>query len=221
MGLHRRRDRATRQRPPMDDGSAPALHREVHNDQRRLPSTATSRDEDAKKIVKAGNAATKSDMAVAVHRLASGDTVVTFRDSTSRPNVEETKWVQTAFEPTQKSTAASSVWSSTASPFVYPRTRTLQHRLPSNDSGIVWTTARSEAERLRNADPPHHRCRQRRRSQPNMPLRCQCHTTRINLRQSRTMKRSAHGSATPAMKSDIQPYFARFCNATARPLNTR
>ncbi|KAG6065602.1 hypothetical protein E4U32_007128 [Claviceps aff. humidiphila group G2b] len=27
------------------------------------------------------------------------DTVVTFRDSTSRPNAEETKWVQTAFGP--------------------------------------------------------------------------------------------------------------------------
>ncbi|KAG5988166.1 hypothetical protein E4U52_006840 [Claviceps spartinae] len=50
-------------------------------------------------IVKAVNAATKTDTAVAARRLASGDTVVTCRDSTSRPNADDTEWVQTAFGP--------------------------------------------------------------------------------------------------------------------------
>ncbi|KAG6083398.1 hypothetical protein E4U15_002005 [Claviceps sp. LM218 group G6] len=48
-------------------------------------------------IVEAVNAALKSEVAVAARRLQSGDTVITFRDSSSRPKTED--WVQTAFGP--------------------------------------------------------------------------------------------------------------------------
>ncbi|KAG6043278.1 hypothetical protein E4U39_004752 [Claviceps sp. Clav50 group G5] len=49
-------------------------------------------------IVKAVNSAIKADVAVAARRLPSGDTVVTFRES-SRPRADETEWVQTALGP--------------------------------------------------------------------------------------------------------------------------
>ncbi|KAG6087386.1 hypothetical protein E4U15_007928 [Claviceps sp. LM218 group G6] len=90
------RDRATR---------GPPVHREVHNDQRRLPSINSNvSGRRPKGNCQGGKRSHQirhrgSRTRVTVHRLASGDTVVTFRDSTSRPNADETKWVQIAFGP--------------------------------------------------------------------------------------------------------------------------
>ncbi|KAG5923188.1 hypothetical protein E4U61_004138 [Claviceps capensis] len=71
------------------------LHREVLIKGTSINSNVSGRSPG--EIIKAVNAATKTDTAVAARRLASGDTVVTFRDSTSRPSADDTEWVQTAF----------------------------------------------------------------------------------------------------------------------------
>ncbi|KAG6064745.1 hypothetical protein E4U32_008125 [Claviceps aff. humidiphila group G2b] len=74
--------------PPMAVPSR--LHREVLIKGTFINSNVSGRSPG--EIVKAVNAATKTDTAVAARRLASGDTVVTCRDSTSRPNADDTEW---------------------------------------------------------------------------------------------------------------------------------
>ncbi|KAG6083839.1 hypothetical protein E4U15_001834 [Claviceps sp. LM218 group G6] len=81
--------------PPMAVPSR--LHREVLIKGTSINSNVSGRSPG--EIVKAVNAAIKTDTAVAARRLPSGDTLVTFRDSTSRPNADDTEWVQTAFGP--------------------------------------------------------------------------------------------------------------------------
>ncbi|CCE34607.1 uncharacterized protein CPUR_08541 [Claviceps purpurea 20.1] len=88
-------------------------------------------------IVKAVNSALKSDVAVAARRLQSGDTVITFRDSSSRPKTEDR--VQTACGP--DATVNRRVFSVVVKGFPV-RLSENQDLAAANGSGIVRATAR-------------------------------------------------------------------------------
>ncbi|KAG6039135.1 hypothetical protein E4U39_007828, partial [Claviceps sp. Clav50 group G5] len=82
-------------RSPPPIAAPPRLHREMLIKGTSINSTVSGRS--PVEIVKAVNAALKSEVAVAARRLQSGDTIITFRDASSRPKTED--WVQTAFGP--------------------------------------------------------------------------------------------------------------------------